>query len=188
LNSRALVTKLSLLIIFLWCGYASAQTGRGTFPEVVPQVDLPRYAGKWYEIARLPNKYEKRCAGDVTATYTQLEKGRLEVVNECRQQDGRIYRAKGEARLATTTGPNSKLRVRFAPAWLAWLPMVWGAYCILYLADDYSHAIVGSPDRQYVWILSRSTQMDDRLYGELAARLSSMRFDAERLIRTRHAF
>jgi len=177
--------KLLIVIILLCSAYASAQPEHRTPLDVVPSVDLSRYAGKWYEIARLPNRYEKRCTSDVTATYTLLENGRLKVVNECRQRNGQISRAEGIAKLANKNGPTSKLRVRFAPAWLSWLPMVWGDYWIIDLAEDHSHAIVGSPDRQYLWLLSRSPQIDEHSYRKLMERISARGFDDARLIRTR---
>ncbi len=159
-----MLRKLFTLVFVLTSASVMAVAGRSQALEVVPSVDLSRYAGKWYEIARLPNRFQNKCAGEVTANYSQLEGGQLIVVNECRQKDGRITRAEGKARLADKSGPNSKLEVRFAPAWLAWLPMVWGDYWIINLAPDYSYSVVGTPDRKYLWILSRKPQM------ELAAR------------------
>lgn len=96
--------------------------------SVVPAVDFSRYAGEWFEIARLPNRFQKDCAGEATATYTVLDETQLNVVNECRKSTGQIEQAEGKARIADKSGPNSKLKVRFAPAWLSWLPSVWGDY------------------------------------------------------------
>lgn len=156
-------------------------------PEVIPSVDLSRYAGKWYEIARLPNRFQNRCAGEVTANYAQLEGGQLKVVNECRQQNGEYTKAEGRARLAERSGPNSKLEVRFAPAWLGWLPLVWGDYWIMDLAPDYSYSVVGTPDRKYLWILARSPHLDEAIYQRIVQRVAAQGFDASRLIRTRQS-
>src|SRR5919205_1829181 len=95
-------------------------------PEAVSSVDLSRYQGKWYEIARFPNRFEKSCAGDVTATYRLATDGGINVLNECRKANGEIKRAEGKARKADKNGPTSKLEVRFAPAFLSFLPVVWG--------------------------------------------------------------
>lgn len=147
-------------------------------------VDLARYAGRWYEIARLPNRFQDQCAGDVAATYTLRPDGRVTVVNECRRRDGRMSRAEGVARLADEKGPASRLKVRFAPALLSFLPSVWGDYWIVELGRDYRHAVVGDPQRKYLWILSRSPEMDSATYESLAAAAARLGFDTSRLVRT----
>ena len=154
--------------------------------RVVPSVDLRRYAGLWYEVARLPNRFEEKCAGDVTAEYTPRGEDRLKVVNRCRKRDGEMTEAAGEARLADKEGPNSSLKVRFAPGLLSFLPMVWGDYQIIELAPDYSYAAVGAPDRKYLWILSRTPQLDEAAYQRLTEAARAQGFDVGRLIRTRH--
>jgi apolipoprotein D and lipocalin family protein len=153
--------------------------------RVVPSVDLPRYAGLWYEVARLPNRFEEKCASDVTAEYTLKDEDRLKVVNRCRKQDGKTTEAVGVARLADKKGPNSRLKVRFAPAFLSFLPMVWGDYQIIELAPDYTHAVVGAPDRKYLWILSRTPQLDEATYQRLAEAARAQGFDVSRLMRTK---
>jgi apolipoprotein D and lipocalin family protein len=153
--------------------------------RVVPAVDLPRYTGLWYEVARLPNRFEEKCASDVTAEYTLKSADRLKVVNRCRKQDGRMTEAVGDARLADRKGPNSRLEVRFAPAFLSFLPFVWGDYQIIELAPDYTYAVVGAPNRKYLWILSRTPQLDEATYQRLAESARSQGFDVSRLIRTK---
>src|SRR3982750_3224243 len=98
---------------------------------VVSNLDLNKYAGRWYEIARLPNRFQEKCAGDVQATYTLRPDGTVSVVNECRTKDRGITRAEGVARRADFAGPASRLKVRFAPAVLSFLPFVWGDYWIV---------------------------------------------------------
>lgn len=154
--------------------------------ETVPAVDFNRYAGLWYEIARLPNRFEKSCAGDVTASYTPLENGELRVINQCLKQNGEMKRAVGRARRADKTGEPSKLKVRFAPGFLSFLPFVWGDYWIIELADDYSYAVIGDPSREYFWILARSPRMDEGTYSRLVSSSAAKGFDTSRLIRTRH--
>lgn len=139
--------------------------------RTVPSVNLERYAGEWHEAARLPNRFQQKCAGDVRATYTRRADGRIDVVNRCRTRDGSTTEARGVARIVDTS-TNAKLKVRFAPAWLSFLPMVWGDYWILGLAPDYSWAVVGSPDRKYLWVLSRAAVMDP---GALKAALDVAR-------------
>ncbi len=151
---------------------------------VVPSVDLNRYVGTWYEIARLPNSFQSKCAGEVTATYTLLEDGDIQVINRCRSENGEMREAKGRAKLATDDGSNSKLKVRFAPAILSFLPFVWGDYWIILLAPDYSYAVVGEPERRYLWILSRTPSMDEAAFGKILEQVRQNGYDLSGLIRT----
>ncbi len=154
--------------------------------EVVPTVDLVRYAGTWYEIARLPNTFQKQCISDVTATYTLLENQDIEVVNRCRKEDGTYGEAEGRAKRADEDGPPAKLKVRFAPAYLSFLWFVWGNYWIIDLAPDYTYAVIGEPDRKYLWILCRTPQMEETIYQGILRRIGDQGYDASRLIRTQH--
>jgi apolipoprotein D and lipocalin family protein len=147
-------------------------------------VDLARYAGRWYEIARLPNRFQEQCAGDVAATYTLRTDGRVTVVNECRRKDGTLARAEGVARRAEAKGPAARLKVRFAPAFLSFLPLVWGDYWIVELDRDYRYAVVGDPSRRYLWILSRRPEMDEATYASLTDRARALGFDTSRMLRT----
>jgi apolipoprotein D and lipocalin family protein len=153
--------------------------------RVVPSLDLRRYAGLWHEVARLPNRFEEKCAGDVTAEYTPKEGGGIRVVNRCRRRDGKMAEAVGEARRAGGAGPDSRLEVRFAPAPLSFLPLVWGDYQVIELAPDYTHAVVGSPDRKYLWVLARSPRLDEETYLRLLEGARAQGFDVSRMIRTK---
>jgi apolipoprotein D and lipocalin family protein len=149
----------------------------------VAALDLQRYAGVWYEIARLPNWFQKKCAHSVVARYGVREDGRLDVVNECVEKDGRTTRAAGVARLADPKGPPSRLKVRFAPAFLSFLSAVWGDYWVIELGPDYSYAVVGEPKREYLWVLSREPRMPEPLYAEILGRASRF-YDVSRVVRT----
>ncbi len=170
-----------------WLALAPGPAAATPAPDVsvVPSVDLDRYQGTWYEIARLPNGFQKKCVCCVTASYAVTAPGRISVVNECRLADGRISRAEGVAKVADPKGPTSKLKVRFAPRILSFLPFVWGDYWILDLADDYSYALVGDPGRKYLWILARQPTLADETYQALVRKAASQGFAAERLERTR---
>ena len=152
--------------------------------EVVPGVDLDRYAGVWHEIARLPNRFQDDCRCCVTATYTRREDGHLTVVNACRTVDGKPRAVEGEAKLASEDGPSSKLKVRFAPRFLSFLGFVWGDYWVLDLDQEYSYALVGSPDRKYLWVLAREPRMDEETYTRLLEKAGGMGFDVTRVQRT----
>ncbi len=153
--------------------------------RVVTPVDLSRYMGTWYEIARYPNRFQKQCTGNVTASYTLLMDGQVRVVNRCRNESGEIEEVEGRARRKSDSEPASKLQVRFAPAILSFLPFVWGDYWIIDLAPDYSYVAIGEPSRQYLWILSRTPTMDDVVYAGILDRLKGQQYDPSRLVKTK---
>lgn len=179
--------RLFPTVIFL--GFVLGLTGFVWADSELPtvsHVDLTRYMGRWYEVARLPNRFEQNCVGDVTADYAVLPGGRLSVVNQCRVADGRLIAAHGVARLANPAGTTAKLKVRFAPAWLGFLPFVWGDYWVLALAEDYSWAVVGAPDRQYLWVLSRTPGMAESQIDTLLAKVIPLGFDVSKVVRVPH--
>ncbi|HSK10503.1 MAG TPA: lipocalin family protein [Vicinamibacterales bacterium] len=150
--------------------------------QPVDSVDLDRYVGRWHEIARYPNRFQRQCAGDVSATYGRREDGRIRVVNRCRTADG-MDEAEGVARVVEGSG-NARLKVRFAPAWLGFLPFVWGDYWVIGLAEDYRWAVVGTPDRKYLWILARDQAMPEDDWNAALERARENEFDVGRLQRT----
>lgn len=154
---------------------ASAQSLRA-----VPELDLQRYAGTWHEIARLPNRFEDRCVGDITATYTPLDDGRLRVVNACRKADGSRQSVDGMARRSGERA--AELEVRFAPAWLSFLPFVWADYWVIAIDRDYQWAIVGEPDRDYLWFLTREPTVDAATFEALRGRARSMGYELDELV------
>lgn len=177
--------KLCAVILLVLVGTTVwARTSDRRPLEAVATVDLSRYAGTWYEIARFPNRFQQKCLGDVTASYSLLPDNEVKVVNACRMKNGQITKAEGRARRADDKGSNSKLKVRFAPSFLSWLPVVWGDYWIIDLADDYSYAVVGSPDRKYLWVLSRTPQLQNATYEEITRRVAAQGFEASRLVKT----
>jgi len=153
--------------------------------RTVDAVDLTRYLGEWFEIARFPNRFQNACTGDVRATYTRRPDGRIDVFNRCRSTDGRLIDARGVARIVDAR-TSAKLKVRFAPAALSFLPFVWGDYWIISLADDYSWAVVGSPDRAYLWILARAPAMETAQLAAARAAARANGFDVDRLEMTPH--
>ena len=116
----------------------------------------------------------------VTATYGKRPDGNLSVVNRCREQDGE-NKAEGAAKQVG----EAKLKVRFAPAWLSFLPMVWGNYWVIDLAEDYSWAVVGEPSREYFWILSRTPRMEEALVKQIVDRAEKQGYDLSSIKRTK---
>jgi len=161
-----------------------AEAGRPV--RTVDAVDLDRYVGDWYEIARFPNVFQRNCAGDVRASYARRPDGLIQVINRCRAADGAPIEARGVGRVVDPRS-SAKLKVRFAPAVLAFLPFVWGDYWIVGLADDYSWAVVGSPNRGYLWILARTRALDAEGFAAACAAARANLFDVDRLVMTRHA-
>ena len=166
-------------------GPATTTSAQSPHPPVRPvtSVDLDRYLGRWYEIARVPNRFQKTCTGNVVVYYTKRDDGRIDVRNTCRTAEGGIE-ARGVARRADKDGPSSVLEVRFAPAILSFIPAVWGDYWILDLAPDYGTAVVGSPDREYLWFLSRTPHVDQATYARMIQAARSQHFDIDRIERT----
>jgi apolipoprotein D and lipocalin family protein len=126
--------------------------------RTAPHVDLRRYAGTWYEIARLPEPHEEACRDQPRATYTPRGQF-VEVLNRCRDAHGEERRARGLATVQPGSG-NAKLKVTFAPPLLHWLPVVWADYWILYVDADYSVALVGNPARDRLWLLARQPTLE----------------------------
>ena len=162
----------------------SAMQNPAATPTPVPHLDLARYAGRWHEVARFPNRFQASCVGETTADYTLLPQGQIRVVNRCATAGGGSSQAEGRARLAEPGGRTSTLKVRFAPAWLSFLPMVWGDYWVLDLTDDYRAALVGSPDRKYLWILARTPALDAPTYQRMVATGAAQGFDVARLMKS----
>lgn len=156
----------------------SAQDGGGNRP--VPQLDLARYAGTWHEIAHLPMFFQRHCVDRITATYTPLPDGTIEVRNACATRNGTRDESVGVAR--PVPGQPGALEVRFAPRWLSWLPMVWADYWVIDLDPAYRWAVVGGPSRKYLWILSREPRMSRATFDGIIARAAALGYPVERLV------
>ena len=146
--------------------------------ETVPRVDLDRYLGTWYEIARYPHRFQAGCVAS-TARYARTSDGRIRVENECRDGSpgGALRRVTGVAEVVKGDPSNAKLEVEF----------FWpfrGAYWIIELDPDYQYAVVGHPSRAYLWILARRPTMDDALYKELLRRVALHGYDLTPIERT----
>lgn len=144
--------------------------------EVVPHVELEKYLGKWFEIAHLPARFQEGCT-DTTATYTLSKDGNISVLNECRR-NGKVKLANGKAKVVDKNS-GAKLKVTF------FWPF-YGDYWIIDLGKDYDYAVVGTPNRKYLWILSRTPQMADKLFSQLLESAKSKGFDVSKLIKTSH--
>jgi apolipoprotein D and lipocalin family protein len=145
--------------------------------QTVPHVDLNKYSGKWYEIAAYPQRFQKGCHC-TTAEYTLSEKGYVIVENRCNRDsvNGKQSYIKGKAFVEKNSG-NAKLKVQF------FWPFK-GKYWIIDLAEDYSYAVVSHPNKKYLWILSRTSKMNDTVYQEIISRLKLKGFDLSKIKKT----
>ena len=164
------------------CGFSAwAQTELAT----IPSLDVPRYMGTWYEVAKLPNPFQKNCVSNTVATYEAQPNGSIRVTNRCTESGGKVKVAVGEARqIGNATSP--KLEVRFAPAWLSFLPFVWGNYWVIDLDADYQLVAVSEPTKDLLWVLSRDPEPCETQYKQLLGRLANKGFDMKKLDVTRH--
>lgn len=148
--------------------------------QAVASLDVARYMGTWYEIAKYPNSFQTQCVRNTRADYKPEADGKVQVLNRCVMANGKTTEAEGAAR---QVGPadSPKLQVRFAPAWLSFLPMVWADYWVIDIDPEYQLVAVSEPKREYLWVLSRSKQVDPAQYQALLARLAERGFDLKRL-------
>lgn len=153
----------------------------GASLHTVAALDLQRYAGAWFEYARLPTPTESVCASDVTAHYAPNGDGTLRVLNRCLDRAEVRHDVRGVGRPGDAPG---RLEVTFAPAWLHWLPFVWAPYWVLDIDSDYRHALVGTPDRRHLWLLSRAPTIERPTLQRMVELAEAEGFDIERLHRT----
>ena len=150
-------------------------------PPTVARVELARYGGTWYEIARMPLWFQRNCLRS-QATYGLLETGEVSVLNECDTGGGKDS-IRGRARVVDAK-TNARLEVRFDNWFSVFIPsQPQGNYWILYLDGDYRTVIVGTPDRENLWIMARTPAIDEARYTELVGIARGLGFDTEKLIR-----
>jgi apolipoprotein D and lipocalin family protein len=142
--------------------------------QTVPYVDLKKYAGKWYEIASIPQFFQKGC-NCTTAEYTLTDKDYVIVENRCRKDsvNGKPTYIKGKAFVEENSG-NAKLKVQFFCPFRA-------KYWIIDLASDYSYAVVGHPNRKYLWVLSRTPLISEKIYQQIISRVKEKGFDISKI-------
>jgi apolipoprotein D and lipocalin family protein len=148
----------------------------------IASLNVPRYMGTWYEIAKFPNRFQAKCTANTRAQYLAQTDGSVQVLNSCTTADGTIDALGLAKQVGAANSP--KLQVRFAPAWLSWLPQVWGDYWVIDLDADYQLAAVSDAKREYLWVLSRTPQVNTKAYDALIDRLKAQHFDVQKLERS----
>lgn len=180
-RKKTMWSRVVLALVCLWPLLSMGGEKKPLPPlAAVASLDVPRYMGTWYEIAKYPNRFQKDCVADTRADYALMDDGRVQVINRCRQENGEMDIANGVAR--PEGGADSpRLKVRFAPAWLSFLPAVWGNYWVIDIDEAYRLVAVSEPKREYLWILSRTPVVDPQRYAALLERLAGKGFDLDRL-------
>lgn len=173
MRKKNIVKIAGLLIVLI-----SFTNCSSTYPplQTVDSVDVQKYLGKWYELARLPNTFQEDCYCS-QAEYSLIDNETLSVINSCREDslNGEIDKAEGKAFIVDGSN-NSKLKVQF------FWPFK-GDYWIINLdKENYSYAVVGTPSRKYLWILSRTKEIESDLFKQLIADAESKGFDVSKLI------
>jgi apolipoprotein D and lipocalin family protein len=140
--------------IFLMIAASASAANAQTDVRTVEKVDLKQYVGKWFEIASIPQSFQKKCVANVTADYSVNTDGYINVINSCLTAKGEAKVAKGAAKIIDTNS-NAKLKVTFVKL-VKWVFAFGGDYWVIDLANDYRYAVVGHPTREYGWILSRT--------------------------------
>jgi len=175
--------KTILIITLLLPLTVLSQTESETEPVTVDSVDLERYLGVWYEIAQIPNPFQKKCVKNTTAEYSLKENGKIRVVNQCTGKEEEIITAKGTAKVVDTA-TNAKLKVSFVS--ILGLNLFWGDYWIIGLGEEYKWAIVGTPSRKYGWILSRTPVLTEEQRAQIHDILTAQGYDPDGFIETAH--
>ncbi|OTG99095.1 MULTISPECIES: lipocalin family protein [Acinetobacter] len=171
-------------VVLIGLGAATLAYAQTKPLQTVDKVQLDRYLGVWYEIARKPMYFENKCNRDVTATYTLNENGNVIVSNRCLSKDGQLQQSIGEA-FVQNAPFNTKLKVSFLPEAIRWLSVARGDYWILKIDDDYQTVLVGEPRRKYMWVLSRSAQPDQAVVNEYLEYAKSVGYNLTDLIHTK---
>jgi len=153
-------------------------------PQLVNQVDIQKYVGKWYEIAHLPMYFQGKCVSNITAQYSINTNQTIGVLNSCRIANGEMISSEGVA--YSQNQGNSKLKVSFLPTGLRWIPLTKGDYWVLRLDSEYKVALVGGPSNKYLWILSREPQLDEATYQSYLDTAKHYGYDVTKLIKLSH--
>jgi len=179
-NSAPIIVTVIVSVCLCACA-GTAALDPSKVPPTVARVEMARYQGTWYEIARMPLWFQRNCLRS-QATYGLLETGEVSVLNECDTGGGKDS-IRGRARVVDAK-TNARLEVRFDNWFSVFIPsQPQGNYWILYLGDDYRTVIVGTPDRENLWIMARTPVIDEARYTELVGIARGLGFDTGKLIR-----
>ena len=177
----------TILAIGLYTLFLTSANAEVSELKTASAVELKRYTGTWYEIARYPNESQKDCVGNVTATYFQQIDGDITVINKCLKKDGKFKTERGEAQ-ANDESNEAKLAVSFAPKLVSFLPYVWSEYWIIDVGENYKYSVVSDSNRENLQILSRTPEIDDAVYQNILQAIEEKGFNANKLVKTPQNF
>ena len=163
----------------------ATQTNPSAEPKAVDAIDVQKYAGTWYEVARLPMYFQRNCASDVQAKYSLNADKTIKVRNQCLNKEGDLDVSEGVA--YPQNDGNSQLKVSFLPKGLRWMPFSKGDYWVLRVDEDYQVALVGGPSHRYLWLLSRTPDVDEAVIEDYLNTAIAQGYDLSKLIRTKHS-
>jgi apolipoprotein D and lipocalin family protein len=183
------MTRFTTLILTSLLATAPVRAQPAVPPlQALPSLDVAAYMGTWYQVAWIPNRFQKQCVSDTAATYRDRGDGTIEVLNRCKLADGNADSVLGIARppsgAARVEGGRlmpARLEVSFLPAWLRWTGIGWGAYWVIDLAPDGRYAIVSEASREYLWILARQPALTPADDTAVRAKLQALGFDLARV-------
>lgn len=186
LRARCLLRCSVLAAMALRVGTGHAQSVEPPPAVALHSLNVAPYLGTWYQVALFPNRFQAQCVSDTVAQYTALPDGSLQVVNRCRNAKGELESVTGLARpdgatLAAGVLSPAQLEVSFLPVWLRWLPIGWGRYWVVALADDGRYAVVSEPTREYLWVLSRQPRLAPADEAAVRQWLRDQGYDLNRL-------
>lgn len=181
------MNKLFLIpLMLLTVNCAEAQIAPGVAKgevkpmQTVESVELDRYLGKWYEIAKYPNRFQRGCE-EAVAEYAKLPDGKIEVHNTCKKtSNGQLKDILGVAKIVDKK-TNAKLKVSFLPSWLRWTKLGEGDYWVIALEPNYEYAVVSEPGRRFLWILSRTSSLKRSTYESILEKITEAQLDVSKL-------
>jgi len=186
MRSATLVTAVArlglLAAIAVWMLVAVAVADPPVQP--VERLDLQRYAGTWFEIARTPNKLQERCVGDATVTWSPVDAHAARLVRRCREAGDRWSETAGDAIGEDGDRTGARFQLSYVPSWLRWWPQARDRHWVVLLDDAYHYAVVSDPARRSVWILARTPSLDRGTYAGILDMLRDRKYPVDRLVAT----
>lgn len=175
-----------VLLFLVSSGLKTTSANSSFDATAVPYVDLERFSGEWYEISSFPNKLQEKCLGNTTVTFSITRKKKIKILNQCLKRDGKILKDKKKAKIADEES-NSKWKVKFRSGFFSVLPFGGSnKFWVVDLDKDYKYTAIGTPNGEYLTILSKTPEIENKIYEAILERVKKMNFNPNKLIKTQH--